>query len=393
MSARPGGAFSAWVLATAACAGFAHAEDSVAVLRSGVRVVITEVNAAGVLAATKATGVRRVSLSGVRAVEGPLGAEFREQEGLATTLWRAGARLDRGDGPGAEPLYESLWVRTNGLHGPTRAEIASGLLACRVQRGALAAAIESWAAWLAEAPALDASDAERCRNRLIAADGLDATAQWLVGSPPLFVDGPFVRAFAAGELATEETGGLPDVLSIYRYAAKRDTGAKRGDVAAFENAKGWNNIAGEMVLAESGDPAVRERARKRLRDRANGDAPAWQVQWARLALGRSLRLEADNQSRTDGVIELLWVASRESVPPNVLAQALAAAAETLLELEDRAAAARVLADLESRLGEHPIIGSARLSRLRTELGVQASKTTSGTNGERPSGAAEKDATK
>lgn len=73
--------------------------------------------------------------------------------------------------------------------------------------------------------------------------------------------------------------------------------------------------------------------------------------------------------------------------------ALAAAAEALLELEDRAAAARVLADLESRLGEHPIIGSARLSRLRTELGVQASKTTSGTNGERPSGAAEKDATK
>lgn len=393
MSERLGCVRAAWVIAAAACAGLAHAEDSVAVLRSGARVAITEVNAAGVLSATKATGVRRVSLSGVRTVEGPLAADFREQETLATGLWRAGARLDRGDGPGAEPLYESLWVRTNGVHGPTRAEIAAGLLACRVRRGALAAAIESWAAWLSEAPALDATDAERCRNRLVAADGLDATAQWLVGSPPLFADGPFVRAFAAGEIAATETGGLPDVLSIYRYAAKRDTSAKRGDAAAFENAKGWNNIAGDMVLAESGDPAVRERARKRLRDRANGDAPSWQVQWARLGLGRSLRLETDHQSRTDGVIELLWVASRESAAPNVLAQALAAAAETLLELEDRAAAARVLADLESRLAEHPIIGSARLSRLRAELGVQTSKTTNGTSGERPSGAAEKDATK
>jgi hypothetical protein len=334
-----------------------------------------------------------MSLSGVRAVEGPLAAEFREQESLAMTLWRAGARLDRGDGPGAEPLYEKLWGQTSDVHGPTRAEIAGGLLACRVQRGALAAAIESWAVWLAESPTLDASDAERCRNRLIAADGLDATAQWLVGSPPVFVDGPFVRAFAAGELATQEAGGLPDVLSIYRYAAKRDTSAKRGDVAAFETATGWNNIAGDMVLAESGDPAVRERARKRLRERASVDAPAWQVQWARLGLGRSLRLETDTQSRTDGVLELLWVASRESVAPNVLAQALSAAAEILLELEDREAASRVLADLEARLGDHPIIGSARLSRLRTELGVQTSKTTSGTNGERPSGATEKDATK
>lgn len=381
------------MLAVSACAGIAAGEDSVAVLRSGVRVTITEISAAGALASGKASGTRRLSLAGVRSVEGPLAGDFREQESLAIQLWRAGARLDRGDAPGAEPLYEAMWAQTAGVRGPTRAEVAAGLLACRVQRGAFAAAIESWAAWLAESPSLESTDAERCRNRLSAAEGLDSSAQWLIGSPPVFVDGPFVRAFAAGELVGNETGGMPDVLSIYRYAAKRDTATKRSDPFVFEHAKGWNNIAGDMVLAESGDPQVRERARKRLQDRAGADALVWQVQWARLGLGRSLRLEPDAKNKTDAVIELLWIASRESVAPNVLAQALAAAAETLLEIEDRSAAARVLADLEARLPEHPIIGSARLSRLRAALGIQTGQTNNGNSGTRPQGDTEKDGSK
>lgn len=367
----------------------AAVEESFAVLRSGGRASITEVNAAGALVASKSAVSRRVSLSGVRAVEGPLASEFRRHADLATSLWRAGARLDRGDAPGAEPIYEAVWASTAGVHGPTRAEAAAGLLACRVRRGAFASSIEAWAAWLAESATLEASDAERCRARLATAEGLDSSAQWLVGSPPVFAESPVVRAFASGEIVAHEAGALPDVLAIYRYAAKRDTGASRGDCAAFENAKGWNNIAGDMVLAESADPAVRDRARRRLRDRTGADAPAWQVHWARLGLGRSLRLESDSQNKTEAVLELLWIASRESVAPNVLAHALATAAETLVDLDDRAGAARVLADLESRMADHPLTGSARLSRLRVELGVQAVRTSQ--SSERPS--AEKDAEK
>lgn len=358
-----------FAIVVAVLAARARAEDSVAVLRSGATLAITEVSKAGVLATSKATGVRRVSLSAVRRVDGPLAAEFRAQEPLAQTLWRAGARLDRGDAPGAEALYESAWGMTNGVKGPTRAEAAVGVLACRVQRGAFASAVEAWAVWLSEAPSLESSDAERCRARLAVGDGLDSSAQWLTGLPPVFVDGPFVRAFAAGESEVSDIGSAPDVLAIYRYAAKRDSGAKRGDAAAFEGAKGWNNIAGDMVLAESSDPAVRERARKRLRERAGGDTAAWQAQWARLGLGRSMRLENDVGSKTDAVVELLWIASRESVASNVLAQALVAAAETLVDLDDRAAAARLVSDLEARLPDHPIVTSARLSRLRTAIGA------------------------
>ena len=346
-----------------------RAEDSVAVLRSGATLPITEISKAGVLATSKATGVRRVSLSAVRRVDGPLAAEFRAQETLGETLWRAGVRLDRGDAPGAEPLYESAWAMTGDVRGPTRAEAAAGLLACRVRRGAFASAVEAWAVWLSEAASLESEDAERCRVRLAAGYGLDSTSQWLTGMPPVFVDGPYVRAFASADLEVTETGGVPDVLSIYRYAAKRDSGAQRDDASAFENAKGWNNIAGEMVLAESSESAVRERARKRLRERAASDAPVWQVHWARLGLGRSLRIEVDVNSKTEAVIELLWVASRESVASNVLAQALMAAAETLVELDDRPGAARVIADLEARLPDHPIVTAARLSRLRAEVGV------------------------
>jgi hypothetical protein len=353
----------------------ALAEDSVAVLRSGATLPITEVSKAGVLATGKATGARRVSLSAVRRVDGPLAAEFRVHEVLAQTMWRAGARLDRGDAPGAESLYESAWTMTTGEKGPTRAEAAAGLLACRVQRGAYELAVEAWAVWLAEAGSLESGDAERCRARLAVGDGLDSSAQWLTGLPPVFVDGPFLRAFAAVESERADTGGVPDVMSIYRFAAKRDSGAKPGDASAFENAKGWNNVAGEMVLAESGDSAVRERARKRLRDRATSDAPAWQAHWARLGLGRSLRLETDTGLKTDAVIELLWVASRESVASNVLAQALLAAAETLVELDERAAAARVVADLEARLPDHPIITSARLSQLRAMAGLNGARST------------------
>jgi hypothetical protein len=384
----------------------AVAEESVAVLRSGVTVPITEVSKAGVLATGKGTGARRVSLSAVRRVDGPLAAEFRTHEVLAQTMWRAGARLDRGDAPGAEPLYELAWTMTTGEKGPTRAEAAAGLLSCRVQRGAYALAVEAWAAWLAEAGSLESSDAERCRARLAVGDGLDSSSQWLTGLPPVFVDGPFVRAFAAVESEGADTGGVPDVMSIYRFAAKRDSGSKRGDASAFENAKGWNNVAGEMVLAESGDPAVRERARKRLRDRAASDAPAWQAHWARLGLGRSLRLETDASSKTDAVIELLWIASRESVASNVLAHALLAAAETLVELDEGAAAARVVADLEARLPDHPIITSARLSQLRATAGLNGARSTatlpgvgagsgaaSTTSGEASGGSGEKEGTK
>ncbi len=384
----------------------AVAEESVAVLRSGVTVPITEVSKAGVLATGKGTGARRVSLSAVRRVDGPLAAEFRTHEVLAQTMWRAGARLDRGDAPGAEPLYELAWTMTTGEKGPTRAEAAAGLLSCRVQRGAYALAVEAWAVWLAEAGSLESGDAERCQARLAVGDGLDSSSQWLTGLPPVFVDGPFVRAFATVESEGADTGGVPDVMSIYRFAAKRDSGSKRGDASAFENAKGWNNVAGEMVLAESGDPAVRERARKRLRDRAASDAPAWQAHWARLGLGRSLRLETDASSKTDAVIELLWIASRESVASNVLAHALLAAAETLVELDEGAAAARVVADLEARLPDHPIITSARLSQLRATAGLNGARSIatlpgvgagSGANststGEASGGSGEKEGTK
>lgn len=369
---------AAILLATLALAA-ANAE-SIATLRSGSRIAISDVSAAGVsLPADSGRPARVIPLSLVRSVEGELAPKFEANKSIASDLWRAGARLERRDHAGADPILENLWKATAGASGPTRAEIAAGLLACRIARGAFASALEPWAEWIDESVTLDTENAARVRSMV---ESLEPGDIWIASMPPVWVDSPGVREIATASLPFPDSKdvGHPtgtDVREIYSVAARRDSGMDWNlDPASAKKNPGWANIAGEMVLAESPDTAVRSESRQKLSTRLAADGPAWKQTWIRLGLGRSLLLESTLEERRNGVMNLLWVASRSEVTPAVAAIALADAARGLIALGDIPGAISILADLERRFPDDPILESAQVAGTRRAIGNQRAQTSS-----------------
>ncbi|MBN8598104.1 MAG: hypothetical protein J0L78_10570 [Planctomycetes bacterium] len=349
---------------------FAHAEESYATLRNGARVAITDVSAAGIaLAADRGKGPKLESLSQVRSVEGPLQAKFEANRGLANDLRRASTRLSRGDEAGAEPLFEKLWTSSSGVPGPTRAEIAAGLAACRIRRGASATAIEPWVEWIRRTGELSPEQLENQRTVLgISEPG----SYWIDAIPPVWSDSTPVRTLAAASVATNQAGGAhpsgDDIALIYTVAARRDSGMPwQIDPAKAVKSPTWANLAGEMVLAESDAPEVRAEARQRLLARLGSDVPLWKQMWIRLAVGRSLLHESDSDDRRAGVLNLLWIASRPEGTPSIVTQAIASATKALAALSDYEGARSLLADLEKRFPDDPILDSAGLASVRRSL--------------------------
>lgn len=365
------------MMACVAPAIAARAEDSFALLRGGARVTISDVSPAGVTIAEERGRPSRVeSLSQVRSVTGPLAPKFDEQRSLATDLWRATARLGRGDDGGAEPLFEKLWVRTKGESGPTRAEVAAGLAACRVHRGAFATAIEPWAEWMHQSATVAPEQLAAQRIWLGISDG---SGFWIEAMPPIWTDSTAVRALGAQTIAVDpKSSSHPtgdDLKLIYAVAARRDSGQAWGiDPAAAIKAPGWANLAGEMVLAESEASEVRSEARQRLSSRMSSDLSLWKQIWIRLALGRSLLLEPGADDRRTGVLNLLWIASRpaDSAPLSAgVSLALVSAAHGLVLLSDFDGARAVLEDLERRFVGDVILDSPVVASVRRAISQSA----------------------
>ncbi|MBX3380576.1 MAG: hypothetical protein KF805_10820 [Phycisphaeraceae bacterium] len=365
------------------------AQESFALLRSGARVSITDVSPAGItIAPDHGRSARVESLSSVKDVTGPLSSKFAECREIATDLWRAVARLNRQDEGGAEPLFHQLWLRTAGVSGPTRAEIASGLVACRVHRGALATAIDPWAEWIRQSGSLSPDQLAEQRNRL----GIsDASGPWIETLPPIWTDSTAVRALASQQIAS---GSSPashptgdDVAIIYAVAARRDSGqAWRVDPVRALKDPAWANIAGEMVLAESEVPEVRAEARQRLTSRLGADVPLWKKTWIRLAIGRSFLLESGTDDRRNGVLNLLWIASRSDAPAPLVAIALVSATHGLVLLSDEDGARATLDDLERRFVGDVILDSPGLATLRrtfSQTAPPASQSTPSTQTDPP----------
>jgi len=355
------------LFAAAAIALSARAEDSVALLRSGARVPISDISASGVsLAAARGKPGKVESLSHVKDVTGPLASKFEANRPLATDLWRASGRLERGDEGGAEPLYESLWTRSVGVDGPTRAEIAAGLAACRVRRGAYATAVDPWLEWLRQSGSLSTDQLAEQRNRL----GISDSAEfWIDVLPPVWTDSTAVRSLASHAGATRP-GGAPhpnaeDLLLIYQTAARRETGQLwQVDPQHAINDPAWANLAGEMVLAEADNAEVRAEARQRLASRLVPDVALWKQIWIRLALGRSLMLEPGADDRRAGILNLLWIVSREAPPTPLLASAFAGAIKGLVLIADLDGARSLLADAERRLPGDPVLDSPVIASAR-----------------------------
>jgi len=374
------------ILASIAIFAPAFGQDSSALLRNGSRVSITDVSPAGItLAAERGRPAKMESLAQVKAVAGPLATKFDENRALASDLWRAAARLSRDDEGGAEPLYEKLWLQTAGVSGPTRADIAAGLAACRVHRGALATAIEPWVEWIRQTAALPSDQLGAQRAQL----GIsEPTGNWIDTLPPIWTDSTAVRALgsqsvAGSSAATTHPSG-DDLALIYTVAARRDTGQPwQIDQTHALKDPVWANLAGEMVLAESDLPDVRAEARQRLIARIGSDVPLWKQVWVRLALGRSLILETGADDRRAGVLNLLWIASRPSSPPALLALALGSAAKGLVLVADLDGARSLLDDLERRFSGDPILDSPGLASVRRAVAQAPSPITASTPASSP----------
>lgn len=365
------------MFACAATALPARGEDSFALLRSGARVVISDVSASGITTAEERGRPSRVeSLSQVRSVSGPLAPKFEEQQSLATDLWRASARLRRDDEGGAEPLFEKLWDRTKEVAGPTRAEIACGLAACRVHRGALATAVEPWAEWVRQSDQVAPEQLALQRARLGISEN---SGNWIEAMPPIWTESTAVRALAAHAVANPGKAAIhpsgDELMLIYTVAARRDCGQAWGiETASALKDPGWTNLAGEMVLAESREAEVRAEARQRLWSRLGSDIALWKQIWIRLAIGRSLLLEPGTDDRRAGILNLLWIASRpaDSVPLGAgVSLALVSAAQGLVALSDSEGARVVLEDLERRFVGDVILDSPGVAAVRRAI-AQAS---------------------
>ncbi|MFO0861845.1 MAG: hypothetical protein U0570_14960 [Phycisphaerales bacterium] len=355
-------ALSLGVLAWDACA-----DTSEALLRSGARVGVAAVGPEGVTLTADGKPGKQVSLSEIRAVTGPLAQAFDANKPLATELWRAMTRLKRGDDAGAEAILARLWSSTKGGSGATRAEIAAGMTACLVHRGAFATAIEPWTEWIRSG-----STPEGEGKSIVPV--ADSQGPWIAALPPVWIDSVAVRRLAERPLPAEDVApnAGDDIERVYIVAARRDTGQPwQIDPAAALKKSSWASLPGEMVLAEAPDPAVRTEARAKLASRLTADSPLWKQCWIRLALGRSKLMESAPDEKRGGVAQLLWIASRPSANAAVTSLALLSAAEGLLALGDTEGAKAAMDDLSRRYSGAEILESPRASQIRQSLATVA----------------------
>ncbi len=303
----------------------------------------------------------------VRAVSGDGADGAAPYLELGKVAWRAIGRLERGDAFGAEPLFEALFEKYRGVAGPTAAAVAEGLMRCRLRRGARAAALSAWLDLYAN---LASSPASQPRW------GLDSPAidpgTWLAPSlPPLWLDDQSARAFA--EMPAAETGDEVAwaMWVLYRAAARHAVGypinpddlGRAGTIA--ERREGGAFVAA-MVAAQVGGPEARGEARRTLdRERAPGRA-RWRVEWATVAIGRSLLREDDEHLRLRGVLELLSLhTDPRGSSPYMHGLALADAVIGCRALGDEHAAGVLENELRRLLPSHPALASPALQGPRS----------------------------
>ena len=325
---------------------------------------------------------------------------------IGEQLWRGRSRIERGDFVMGErviePLYASIMGGTGagsgaggtgwpGLGGPTGAVLAEAALRCRLNRGWTTAAIEPWLAWRAAQ-----EEGGRLGGVIVSAGQTPPGQQhWVGGSmsgvgvtdlgtglcvqlPPIFSNAASARALPAiyalntWAAAERRAGSTGELAKLYRAAIAGEIAQSSGGFAepiAIEMMKSADpgvRLCAEIVVARVGTSAQRAEARGALKQRlaigklrtADSEvAPAqtmssWQEAWVRAAIGRSLLLETDLRSRREALVSLLHVPARfgEQVPW-LAAICLREAIEALKQMGDSEGAARLTADLNSRLGD------------------------------------------
>lgn len=332
-----------------------------------------------------ARGRKIVSWDRVRAVEGSHSTEAAIYGTVMDKAWRARARVERGDYPGAEPMLEELFATYREIGGPTGAAIDEGLLRCRLARGAPGAAIWPWLAWTGRLREIGPQRAQVWVGGTINRPSIRDETTDLVGTlPPIFVSD---RTTAALAVAPEWSAIPPgdrvtaELASLYHRAALFETGSAEAATVPGISQKGRGEHPGvrlvaDIVAARTGDKEQRRGARTALEQRIRAilaasvaaDAPAreppWVEAWCRAAVGRSLLREEDPKDRRRGVSELLHVPARFGDDlPHLAALALAESAVAMGDLGDQASAAILVRELRQRFPGHPVLEWSRLQEL------------------------------
>lgn len=292
----------------------------------------------------------------------------------AEALWRGRARLARGDFGGAERALEPLLPTFRGMSGPGARLVSEGLLRCRLERGARASAVDAWLVWVAATQEPKSLWLDSGRVDTPAEHGApttDPSTRLAPLLPPLWLDVPAVRPLASMPVPAGE--GLAALLArAYRAAARFETGAPAeaqdaaqdtdllaralgaGPLEALDTPEAGLRFVCAVVLARVGDEAQRPKARAALSALASSRPEPWAEAWSRVALGRSLLRESDQEQRLAGVLELLHVPARiAETDPYLTGIALAEAVVALDGLGDPASASRLFDEFASAAPDHP----------------------------------------
>lgn len=344
-----------------AAMGWLASQDGAVILRGPAvagrtAIVPTAVSAAGVSVGTSGGAVEVLPWDRVREVSGTLAGEAEKFRSLADRSWRARIRLERGDLVSAEPLLEELFAETIGQPGPTAAGIAAELIRCRTERGAYSAAVKPWLGYLRSVGAQGVGVSNSDLGKII-----DASTGLCPSMPPMWTPGSGVRQLADGLVMPpvgEKTGAAAEKTKLlgelYVAAARADSGLEATLPEIGTNADPGLRLAYDIVRSRLGDAAARRDARRLLTERIGPKSLGWVEVWCRVAIGRSLLKEQDEELRREGVLSLVYVASRGATTEGGLTGlALAEAAVGLDGLGDHKAATSLAAELVDRFAGHP----------------------------------------
>ncbi len=243
---------------------------------------------------------------------------YTKYQQVAHDLWRAHARLARGDYFGAESIYnafedEYLW--TVGAQG---ADVSMGLVRCRLDRNDRVHAVVPFLSWLGASHSARSTDS---KNDGSIFQGFDSKYGLIVALVPVF--GPGDRGMAIGNDGdSSRISGRQRMLYEYYTLAldhhshrtpQAESALKEIQASVRELGKRDVGLAliDEIVIAQAHpDPEKRTSARKSLERRVRASDGTWIELWARLALGASMIAEHDAELNEQGVIELIHIVVR-----------------------------------------------------------------------------------
>ncbi len=309
---------------------------------------------------------RLIGWDRVKRVTGDFAHDAEPFVELGELAWRARIRLARGDVSLSRPLFEELFQKVAGVNGPTTLIVAEGLLKCRLSAGSQIGAV---APWLETVRLIDAgmgspADAQG-EIRDIDADTLDSFGvdrRWGLAPelPPMFLGGPAVEVMLepGGALANEQDheGLAAELASVWRRAALQSVGRAGAATSDLTTEHPGVRFAELIVSATQQDERGRRSARTQLLEQLERNLATWREAWSRIAIGRSLLMEPDEDERALGVVHLLHVPARfGSGQPFLVGVALAEASRELDRNGHHTGAALLRAELIARDENHPAL--------------------------------------